>query len=82
MSLIPIAVLPCAFACLIQNFLSVHHNSEEGITVFTLTMISWHLFVNKTARGRMVFDAWVVTPNMQNETIAAKNNKRDDDESI
>lgn len=63
MSLIPRIVIPLAFASLIQNILFITANSTEGLITFVMTMISWHLFVNKTARGKMVFDAWVAEVN-------------------
>lgn len=63
MSLIPQIVLPLAFASLIQNILFINANSTEGFITFAITMIGWHLFVNKTARGKMVYDAWVIKVN-------------------
>lgn len=60
MRFIPQIVLPFAIASLIQEILGIHSKSAEGSFVFLITLLGWYYFVNKTARGRMVYDAWVV----------------------
>lgn len=67
MKLIPQVILPCAFASLIQNVLMVSQFSNEGLMVFVGTLIGWHVFVNKTHRGKLVFDSW--TQKVTNEEL-------------
>lgn len=63
MSLIPQIIIPLAIASLIQNILFINANSTEGFISFAIIMIGWHFFVNNTARGKMVYDAWVAKVN-------------------
>jgi len=67
MSLIPQIIIPLAFASLIQHLFSISDRSSAGAIIVLLSFFSWHLFVGRTRRGQMVFDAWVVSLNKKIE---------------
>ncbi len=67
MRLIPQIVIPLAFASLVQNLSSISERSSAGAIIVFLSFLFWHLFVSRTRRGQMVFDAWVVNLNKKIE---------------